>query len=400
MTTRLMIGSDPEFAVKRKGDRRATRAINVIEGSVRDKIGLDGCPDVGEFRPDPATTVAGHIQNIEELVVELVSKHPTYFFYAGSSHSRYPIGGHIHFSGPGCGAVTPSSKVVKCLDAFLAVPVMMMEGKKAARSRRRLYGRLSDSRQQPHGGFEYRTLPSWLISKDMAKAVLEVAFLIVQCKSEISQEAIDEVGLDAYGAMRRFNSCDKHFFKPKMETIFATLRGLSKANLVMESIDYLETFIDERKSWKQGKSFNRRWQLHLRDDSRATSQGRTRPRRRASRRFRIVGTPGDLMTEEIAAGIRAAGIEGTSRTTYQLYGLSDHHEDVDITISETGITLTNELIGSARGMGLHIQQNTNFGRAPPMRTVRIGITRRARAMRENAVTVLLRHIITQLESGL
>jgi hypothetical protein len=36
---------------------------------------------------------------------------------------------------------------------------------------------LGDYRQQPHGGFEYRTLPSWLVSPAAAKAAFALTLL-------------------------------------------------------------------------------------------------------------------------------------------------------------------------------------------------------------------------------
>ena len=399
MPSRLMIGSDPEFAVKRRGSRRVEYAARVISGGTSSsaRIGVDGAQDVGELRPPPSYSPEQHIQEIEDLVAELVATYPDMNFYGGGSHGSSPVGGHIHFSGAGIigSNIRRSSHVIRCLDAFLALPVMMIEGKKASRGRRRSYGTLGDVRRQPHGGFEYRTLPSWLVSKEAATAVLQIAWMIVKCQDEISPEDVDRVGVHSH--TRRFYNCDKDFFEPRMEIVYQVLQSLSLASQYETAIDFFKKVRAKKKPrWRQGKPFNRRWGLHKRPDRRRTSAGRQK--RRRSRRFQVVGTPTDYRTEYIAEQILRQNIESNTRTTYQLYGLADYR-DIDIAISSTGRrTITSHLVSSAMGMGFRIQLNTNFGRDPSPGVVRIGLSLRARENQPSSLVVLLRHIITHLEA--
>src|SRR5690606_31866806 len=64
------------------------------------------------------------------------------------------------------------------LDNYLALPVLFLENPKSSRLRRPRYGFLGDWRSQPHGGFEYRTPGSWLISPQYAQAVLCLAKVV------------------------------------------------------------------------------------------------------------------------------------------------------------------------------------------------------------------------------
>lgn len=84
----------------------------------------------------------------------------------------FPLGGHLHFSG-----VSLNGALLRALDNYLALPLALLEDKRATR-RRPHYGNLGDFRRQSYGGFEYRTLPSFLISPQLAKGVIGMAFLI------------------------------------------------------------------------------------------------------------------------------------------------------------------------------------------------------------------------------
>ncbi|WP_234399624.1 putative amidoligase domain-containing protein [Paenibacillus popilliae] len=87
----------------------------------------------------------------------------------GRPLGRFPLGGHIHLSG-----LPLTSELVRVLDTYVTLPVAVLEDPSGA-SRRPRYGTLGDVRLQVHGGaggFEYRTLPSFLISPALAREVL------------------------------------------------------------------------------------------------------------------------------------------------------------------------------------------------------------------------------------
>lgn len=395
-SSRIMIGSDPEFMLKAKGFRRVTYARDILRGGTSAKVGTDGASSTGEFRPDPAFTVDEHIQNIQDLVQQLVAEHPGYWALGGSSHGGHPIGGHIHFSGGNMGSVTSNSHLTKCLDTFLALPVMMLEGPKAARSRRKNYGRLSDVRRQPHGGIEYRTLPSWLVSKKFAKAVLDVSYLLATCADEIPQTIVEGINLHGWRESSRFYNCDKEFFRPHMETIFATLEGLTGSAAVMDSINYLEQEIADPGNWWQSYCINKRWELHRRRDRSTTAAGRQlhwRTRATPHAGIRITGTSGDDYTVLIAHEIQRANVEG--QNTYVIYGVRDDH-DIDVVISASGVS--RELITRARGMGISIRTGAVIGPNATGRTIRIGLSMNQRRYNRNTLVILLRRIINELEA--
>ena len=87
---------------------------------------------------------------------------------AGSNPlSRFPTGGHVHLSG-----IPLTTPILLALDTYVAIPFMLLERRTRARQRRRKYGRLGEFRRKEHGGFEYRTLPSWLVSPAATRAAL------------------------------------------------------------------------------------------------------------------------------------------------------------------------------------------------------------------------------------
>ena len=85
----------------------------------------------------------------------------------------HPIGGHIHFS-----QIQLTTDLLHALDTYLAIPDLLVEGSHRSRRRRRRYGYLGEYRLEGHGGFEYRTLSSWITTIHRAQATLSLAKII------------------------------------------------------------------------------------------------------------------------------------------------------------------------------------------------------------------------------
>lgn len=165
----VTIGADPEFAFSKDGT--PVRADSLLRGGTSAKFGTDGAPNTAELRPDPADTASGLVENIRKVTAEEVRRNPELLGYdwnAEPSFNRQPLGGHIHFG------FAPNPEFTRILDVLLAYPYAALERSSRARGRKRDYGRLSDTRQQPWG-MEYRSLSTWLVSEERALAVLTTA---------------------------------------------------------------------------------------------------------------------------------------------------------------------------------------------------------------------------------
>ncbi|GMK41525.1 hypothetical protein PCCS19_45820 [Paenibacillus sp. CCS19] len=177
---RVLIGADPEFVLLKPNGRIASaeRYFGVGGGAGADAllIGQRLMYPIGELRPDPASSPDELAANVRRQLIRAdakVREEASLLWAAGAMPvSGIALGGHIHLSG-----VPLTSRLLRQLDRYVGLPIAMIESDSGRRPR---YGMLGDYRQQPHGGFEYRTLPSWLVSPAAAKAAFALALLCAQ----------------------------------------------------------------------------------------------------------------------------------------------------------------------------------------------------------------------------
>lgn len=177
---RAVIGADPEF-VMTNADGKVVPASAYLP-----KRGLAGCDHVrigdklmyplAELRPEPSSDPRRLVTNIRRALLsaaEWIPDKPGVKWLAGGMPAKgFALGGHIHLSGIGL-----SVDLLRVLDNYLALPLVLIEDE-PSRARRPRYGIPGDFRRKSHGGFEYRTLPSWLVSPRVAKGVLALTAII------------------------------------------------------------------------------------------------------------------------------------------------------------------------------------------------------------------------------
>jgi hypothetical protein len=196
----FQLGADPEFILTRHRHPLIAKKYLPYHREIgTDLIRLSTgkrIPALAELRPLPATTSLkltmriGQLINLADAYIVDTSIH----FIAGSMPQHgLPLGGHIHFSG-----ITCTAEFIRCLDNYLALPLALLETNDPF-SRRPKYGFLGDIRMKHHGGFEYRTLPSWLESPDIALGVLELATFIAVNHTKLRQRPLQQQGVkDAF----------------------------------------------------------------------------------------------------------------------------------------------------------------------------------------------------------
>ncbi|MFX3632907.1 MAG: hypothetical protein ACE3L7_05625 [Candidatus Pristimantibacillus sp.] len=201
---KLLIGADPEFVLLRPDGKIAPASrflgegVNNAAGSDAMLIGKRIVYPVAELRPEPAadpTTLARHVQRLLHRAAAKIDDASLRWAAGAMPVPGLALGGHIHLSG------TPlSSRLLRLLDSYMAFPLALVEDP-AGRGRRPRYGALGDFRRQPHGGFEYRTLPSWLVSPAAAKAIFALALLCAREARTLSYiPALDERYVEAFYA--------------------------------------------------------------------------------------------------------------------------------------------------------------------------------------------------------
>lgn len=175
----VLLGADPEFVLVDPLTREVLPASRFLPRA--GSAGCDGqatAPGVyplAELRPAPAPEPRALVAAIRRCMLRAAARVPPDLAWLAGSEPvpGLPTGGHIHFSG-----VRLSGALLRALDAYLALPVLMLEPPAAAARRRQRHGFLGDVRFKRDGRFEYRTLPSWLVSPRVAAGVLALARLV------------------------------------------------------------------------------------------------------------------------------------------------------------------------------------------------------------------------------
>jgi hypothetical protein len=263
MPMHIMQGSDPEFSIA-NSKAECVPADTCLSHS--GMLGTDGRCETGELRPT-AGSVDEHLASLRGLIGEFHRRFPDYIMLGGSRHFHQPLGGHIHFSGSG---VRKVQKIVKALDVHLALPILMLENRRSAIERRigQNYGFLGSWRDQRelHGGFEYRVLPSWIVSHQMAKMTLEIAMLIAYDYEKLYDKynnLIIDTSSESF--IYDFKNAKKEVLKPLALRAVEKLKTLPNAYHTMNSILTLENCIRLELRWRQEFDCCARWHLPVKD---------------------------------------------------------------------------------------------------------------------------------------
>jgi hypothetical protein len=257
----FMIGTDLEFMLRNSHKKM------VLASKYFPRSGPVGCDarsirrdgnrfPLAELRPAPAFHPMQLIQNIQQTMEEAASlmKSHSVEWLAGSMPFRgYPIGGHIHFSG-----IPFSSRFVKALNTYLAIPVMLIEDPKTAVRRRPKYGFLGDVRHKDHGGFEYRTPGSWFVHPDIAKAVVCLAYLVGQHHRKLTFDPFVD-----FDAQLAFYSADSQYFRPLFERIWSELSSLDNFSEYRPHIQILADMIRTDQIWDESIDIKKAWGITI-----------------------------------------------------------------------------------------------------------------------------------------
>jgi len=152
-------------------------------------VGKDGCGKQVEFRFPPSHYPHNVIINYEKSlnifkgwVMEGNSGGLVFGYYRFSQ----TMGGHIHFG------KKQNKDLISKLDYYLAVPILMISNSKELKSRcKSNYGKLSATENKSYG-FEYRTLGSFAVNKDLATEIYVLAGLIADMHESFSYPIIDD----------------------------------------------------------------------------------------------------------------------------------------------------------------------------------------------------------------
>jgi hypothetical protein len=229
-----------------------------------ERVGVVGCDAVilsghrvllplVELRPQPSTSplaLTHHLRNLMQQAARMIND-PKLEWLAGAMPVKgLPLGGHIHFSG-----VDISSRLLRVLDNYLALPLLLLEDETVHRRRPR-YGFLGDFRLQSHGGFEYRALPSWLVSPEVTAGALSLAYVIIHHYLELNQRPLHRSEVQ-----RAFYQGDKNVIGPLAEILWQDIKQTAMYERYHAQLNPLYQMIVQRQAWSEQQDFRRNWRI-------------------------------------------------------------------------------------------------------------------------------------------
>lgn len=257
----FQMGTDLEFML------RSPQGRMVVASKYLPRKGRVGCDDrslaqdgerfpLAEVRPDPATTPEELIANIRETLTDahqMIRSRNVQWVAGSMPFKNFPIGGHIHFSD-----LPYSSKLVKAFDTYLGFPVMMIEANPTATKRRPKYGFLGDVRFKSHGGFEYRTPGSWLVSPEIALAVIALAYVVAVHHRDLHEDLFVSPK-----KQRQFYVADKQGLHVDFQRIWKQIESTSTYRRYQGVLRIFPEMVEEGVSWNEAVDIRRSWGLPI-----------------------------------------------------------------------------------------------------------------------------------------
>jgi hypothetical protein len=252
----LLMGMDPEFIILRESTGRVVPASRYlptdgVAGCDAGPPGTRGAFPVAELRPQPRgepRALLAQLMSAAALADRLIADRSLRWRAGGMPLTGWALGGHLHFSG-----VTLTAPLLRALDNYLALPMLLLEDVRAG-ARRPRYGVLGDFRTQPHGGFEYRTLPSFLVSPVIAKGAVYLAHLIVSHYEDLTQRPLDREDLHI-----AYYSGDKSPLRVAIPPLLAQLRSLGGYEIAAPYIEPLFDYIAAERTWDESRDIRELW---------------------------------------------------------------------------------------------------------------------------------------------
>lgn len=254
----VVLGADPEFLLM-NAEGKVVQAAAFLPR--RGRVGCDLVRIGGkvryplaELRPEPSSDPVRLVANIRRAMLaaaELIPDTPGTRWLAGGMPAKgFALGGHIHMSG-----IRLDVSLLRALDNYLALPLILIEDD-GAKARRPRYGIPGDVRRQPHGGFEYRTLPSWLVSPRVAKGVLALALVIAKRYRQLHRRPLDRLDV-----LRRYFAGDKQALAGTVLPLLDPIRWLPEYGQYEAMLAPLFAMIEQGRRWDEGKDIRGGWKI-------------------------------------------------------------------------------------------------------------------------------------------
>lgn len=253
-----ILGMDPEFLLVQMPESKIVPASRFLE-----RTGVAGCDSVtiggrriypvAELRPAPSSEpreLLAHLMRAFAAASRSISDHSLIWQAGGMPQRGLPLGGHIHFSG-----VTLNGELLRALDNYLALPLAVLQDPRGS-GRRPRYGALGDFRLKSYGGFEYRTLPSFLVSPLVAKGVVALAGLIARGYHQLRQRPLAKAAIHTA------------FYEGNREVMQAHIPALLDDLTQMDGYERYERYaaplisqLRQGRTWDESRDIRKLWNI-------------------------------------------------------------------------------------------------------------------------------------------
>lgn len=253
-----LLGMDPEFLLFNRATGKVIPASRYLE--LAGEAGCDSLRYRGErrfplveLRPQPGgepREVLVHLLRAFRLAYQSIDDKALQWQAGGMPQRGFPLGGHLHFSG-----IPLTFELLQALDNYLALPVAVLEDQRGSQRRPR-YGFLGDFRLQRHGGFEYRTLPSFLVSPLVTKGVVAIAALIAGHVEHLKRRPLLDDRI--YTAFYKGDQNQLHEVLPELHADLSSLAAYSKYE------SYIAPFMEAAcsgRTWDETTDIRKPWKL-------------------------------------------------------------------------------------------------------------------------------------------
>lgn len=255
----VKLGADPEFMMVNSKNGKMLSASQFFprEGTVGcDSIRIPNRQQrpVAELRPKPEKSPIDLMENIRTAlyIANRMAPYRNVRWLAGSQPiAGYSIGGHIHFSN-----TQLNFSILRALDNYIGIPIFLIENPLTAIKRRKKYGFLCDYRTKDYGGFEYRTPGSWLISQQIATAILCLAKIVASNYHYLPQNYLVNVE-----AQKAFYEGRQNFFQDIFIRLWANLEKLEMYKEYAKELKIIKEMVSEGNSWDEKVDFRKSWQM-------------------------------------------------------------------------------------------------------------------------------------------
>ncbi|MEJ8546015.1 putative amidoligase domain-containing protein [Brevibacillus borstelensis] len=256
----IQLGADPEFALRQPDGKMALASDFMgIRGVVgcdstryREDLALHQHPLV-ELRPAPSGDPDALFSRIVKALgaaARIIGDKEVQWIGGGMPFDGYPTGGHIHFSG-----IRPHFSLFRRLDAYLALPLVLVEDE-GCQKRRPRYGFLGDVREKDYEtarGFEYRTLPSWLVHPVIARGILHLAYLVASSADKLSRSCTSPA------LMRAYYRGEKEKLAPYVKSIWQEVSMLPGYERSRSPLDAYFSFLLAGNVWPANSDLRKVW---------------------------------------------------------------------------------------------------------------------------------------------